>query len=288
MKTKATSTNDKCEVQRGNERTSKIQTPKKNYLHRLKGNYTLQLSSLFSGLSDRKEGHPPSYAQGHIERETVRRNRCPLMEKNSAVHEHVKKVQTRIVQKEETLRRYLKRISTLHITLFYVNIRDKNTHERALKALKDAFDEFHKKKSLILLTFKGLGNFNDRVLYVKLERDDECENFYKLRKCVIKHFAAARIFPTDSMPYVPHITIAKINFAMGEQNGLKTIERKLYRSIEDDYMGLQTIYSLDLITGSKNDAEYYTRDSLNFDRFDDEEICSPLNIVLEFQKVALC
>ncbi|GBM41457.1 hypothetical protein AVEN_130926-1 [Araneus ventricosus] len=85
MKTKATSTNDKCEVQRGNERTSKIQTPKKNYLHRLKGNYTLQLSSLFSGLSDRKEGHPPSYAQGHIERETVRRNRCPLMEKNSAV-----------------------------------------------------------------------------------------------------------------------------------------------------------------------------------------------------------
>ncbi|GBM56036.1 hypothetical protein AVEN_34737-1 [Araneus ventricosus] len=36
------------------------------YLHRLKGNYTLKLSSLFWGCQIVKNGRPPPYAQGHI------------------------------------------------------------------------------------------------------------------------------------------------------------------------------------------------------------------------------
>ncbi|GBO10002.1 hypothetical protein AVEN_160177-1 [Araneus ventricosus] len=36
------------------------------YLHRLKGNYALELSSIFWGVSNRKEGASTPYAQGHI------------------------------------------------------------------------------------------------------------------------------------------------------------------------------------------------------------------------------
>ncbi|CAL1294757.1 unnamed protein product [Larinioides sclopetarius] len=158
--------------------------------------------------------------------------------------------------------------STLHITLMVINVSDEDTHERALRALHNVYDECNEVmyQDPMQLEFSGLGNFGDRVLYAKIKRDQQYRRLCSLAESVKRHFAKVNIFSTDSRPFNPHLTIAKIDFSMKEQKGLEKINPNLYASLINKHIGFQTIDGIQLLSmrSPKDDAGYYTGDSLIF------------------------
>ncbi|GBN71770.1 A-kinase anchor protein 7 isoforms delta and gamma [Araneus ventricosus] len=187
---------------------------------------------------------------------------------NPRIHENVKRVQRHIVRQARSLHEYMNATPTLHITLMVINVSDRDTHERALKALHNVYDECNEVmcREPLQLEFSGLGNFRDRVLYAKIRRDQQYRRLCSLAECVERHFAKVNIFSTDPRPFDPHLTIAKINFNTREQKGLEKIDRNWYASLINKHIGFQTIAGIQLLcmTSPVDDAGYYTGDSLIF------------------------
>ncbi|CAL1294763.1 unnamed protein product [Larinioides sclopetarius] len=116
----------------------------------------------------------------------------------------------------------------------------------------------------IQLAFTALGHFNHQVLFGRIEMNEEFERLLQFREIVMRHFAAARIYSADNRPFVPHMTIAKINFERQKRDVIKEIDPNLYKQMEGKYLGFQTVSTIQLLTGVGNNEGYYAGDNLVF------------------------
>ncbi|PRD25925.1 UNVERIFIED_CONTAM: A-kinase anchor protein 7 isoform gamma [Trichonephila clavipes] len=184
------------------------------------------------------------------------------------IHQTIKNIQSHIVNQNVHFNDAMISVLTLHITLMVMNIEDEETHERAMKALQNVYMEQNDAmcKNPLKLEFCGLGHFNNRVLYAKIKEDESFKRFCDLAECVRKHFADVEIFSTDKRKFNPHLTIAKLNFSKWRQRALKKIEPSLYNIFIDDFIGIETIQGIQLLsmTVPKDDAGYYRGNSLIF------------------------
>jgi len=208
---------------------------------------------------------------------------------NPEIHENLKKVQNHILERESNLKRNMIELKTLHITLMVMHIGDTETHARALNALRSVHQEYDKEMSdnPLELEFKGLGHFQNRVVFAKLSADDSYERLCNLAKVVKKHFEANTVFSTDKRStFTPHLTVAKIDFKKKQNRFIKKIDPELYKDYVNQHFGTQIIESIQLLsmTNPKNEEGYYDGDEIYFSSFDPSNDMNSLCELLEVDK----
>ncbi|GIX91026.1 hypothetical protein CEXT_476871 [Caerostris extrusa] len=142
---------------------------------------------------------------------------------NPIIHEAIRKIQNHIATQNMSYTNCMTSLPSLHITLMVMSIPNKETHERALKALTNVYEEQNCMmcKNPLTLEFHGLGHFKNRVLYAKIKEDESLKRFCSLAENVRKCFTDAEIVSTDEREFNPHLTIAKIDFSKNKQKKLK-------------------------------------------------------------------
>ncbi|GFT24295.1 a-kinase anchor protein 7 isoform gamma [Nephila pilipes] len=185
------------------------------------------------------------------------------------IHQAVQNIQNHIVNQNMQFNDCMISVLTLHITLMVMSIDNKETYDRAIKALQNVYMEHNDVmcKKPLQLEFCGLGHFHNRVLYAKLRENESFKRFCDLAECVRKHFADVEIFSTDERKFNPHLTIAKLNFSKKTQRALKKIAPALYEIFIDEYIGIETIRGIQLLsmTSPKDSVGYYKGDNLIFE-----------------------
>ncbi|XP_035206279.1 A-kinase anchor protein 7-like isoform X2 [Stegodyphus dumicola] len=180
----------------------------------------------------------------------------------------VKIVQEHILEADKKFESCMSLLPTLHVTLMVMRITDEGTHKKALQALKKASQEHNNLmcKEPLCIEFKGLGHFNNRVLYAKITNNNAFDRLRYLGECVEKQFAAASIVSSEKRGFAPHLTIAKLNFAKKKHRNMKKIHPSLYEAYKDIYFGCQAVESMQLLkmTGPKDATGYYSGDEVFF------------------------
>ncbi|CAL1292003.1 unnamed protein product [Larinioides sclopetarius] len=188
---------------------------------------------------------------------------------NPDIHEAIQRIQDHIIAQNMQFIVCMNSTATLHITLMVMSITDTETHDRALKALRNVHEECNDDmcKNPLRLEFCGLGHFRNRVLYAKIKENESFERLCNLAECVRKHFADFEISSSDQREFNPHLTIAKIDFSKKKHKVLKKIEPSLYETFVNEYVGCETVVGIQLLsmTSPKNEAGYYIGENLVFD-----------------------
>lgn len=209
------------------------------------------------------------------------------------IHQVLNEVQQHMLEQDENLKKSMIQLATLHITLMVMYIGDTETHAKAVKTLENIHQEHNDEfsKNPLVLEFKGLGHFQNRVLYAKLLSDDAYERLSALADSVRKHFAISSIPSTDSKTnFTPHLTIAKIR----EERQFKKRNRfprkinpSLYKDFNDQYFGSQKVQSIQLLsmTDPKDEDGYYSGNEIYFSAFEPSVKHDSLNkMLLETQE----
>ncbi|GFT83434.1 a-kinase anchor protein 7 isoform gamma [Nephila pilipes] len=185
------------------------------------------------------------------------------------IHQAVQNIQNHIVCQNMQFNDCMVSVLTLHITLMVMNIDNKETYDKAIKALQNVYIEHNDAmcEKPLKLEFCGLGHFKNRVLYAKIKKNESFSRLCDLAECVRKRFADVEIFSTDERKFNPHLTIAKLNFSNKNQRTLKKIAPSLYEIFIDDYIGIETIQGIQLLsmTSPKDSVGYYRGDNLIFE-----------------------
>ncbi|GFY37539.1 leukocyte receptor cluster member 9 [Trichonephila inaurata madagascariensis] len=97
------------------------------------------------------------------------------------------------------------------------------------------------KLPLVNLNLEGLDNFHHRVLYSRVE---ENENLLNLRNALINELVSRNVTITDRFSFVPHVTVAKLSRPVTRLRHSKYIDQYLYLKFEDDEFGSEKVSNL--------------------------------------------
>ncbi|XP_063415537.1 uncharacterized protein LOC134697288 [Mytilus trossulus] len=130
---------------------------------------------------------------------------------NPEIITKIAEVQREMKKRHEILELAHVRLSCAHITLRVACLETEDDLTRMKKTLDDCVEQFKKENMDIFnLTFRGIGNFNNRVVFAKLQRD---KNYFRLQRlgemfedCCKANGAS---FKKEGR-FNPHLTIAKI------------------------------------------------------------------------------
>ncbi|XP_071150775.1 A-kinase anchor protein 7-like [Mytilus edulis] len=130
---------------------------------------------------------------------------------NPEIITKIAEVQREMKKRNEILELAHVRLSCAHITLRVACLETEDDLNRMKKTLDDCVEQFKKENMDIFnLTFRGIGNFNNRVVFAKLQRD---KNYFRLQRlgemfedCCKANGAS---FKKEGR-FNPHLTIAKI------------------------------------------------------------------------------
>lgn len=125
-----------------------------------------------------------------------------------------------------------------HLTLSILKLDSAGDICNAVSALK-AISEIPLPQAQIELD--GLDNFNLRVLYSRVEKND---GLVTLRNKVVDELISRNCNITDKFKFVPHVTVAKLSRGVCRMRHSNFIDQYLYLKFEDDYFGKQVIDKL--------------------------------------------
>ncbi|XP_061452781.1 uncharacterized protein LOC133370213 isoform X2 [Rhineura floridana] len=179
---------------------------------------------------------------------------------NDQILDKVEDVQELIITKEPDLLRALIPVQTMHLTIIVAHLKTEDDVKRAVSAL-----EHSKAKVQALLqgkffsmTFRGIGQFNNQVIYVKMSENEH----QMLRKiaAVESSFIKMNVDITGSKDFKPHLTFLKLSKAPTlRRKGFRRIHEDLYTKYEDSPFGTELLSQIDLCAmhKKKHDSGYY-------------------------------
>ena len=187
---------------------------------------------------------------------------------NPTIYENVKKFQEHIVNEEPLLKEVMIAIPTLHLTLLVMALEDENDIEKAKTALQESKESIQCifSKFTNELTFSGVENFRNKVVYLGLEKESQQGMLCSLQEGVntLKNLYAAKgIDTTDNRKadFVPHVTVMKMskNIVKMKKHGIKHIDKKLYKDFLTYEFGKQKFSELLLCSmfSKKDDDGFY-------------------------------
>ncbi|KXS11572.1 hypothetical protein M427DRAFT_158133 [Gonapodya prolifera JEL478] len=172
----------------------------------------------------------------------------------------------------------------MHVTLFVFSLfrADKEgavesgstgrlkTVEDARMCLEESREIFkqHYPSSPPALTFRGVGSFppGNRVLYARVQPDDEFEKLSSFVAALRTHFSIHGILATsDAEVFTPHATLAKVRPGGGKGRGGRSgrgstgVPRDVWRGWEDYEWGAQHCDTVELLSMSDPKVEGYYR-----------------------------
>ncbi|NXB09703.1 AKA7G protein, partial [Cnemophilus loriae] len=182
--------------------------------------------------------------------------------------DRIEDVQELIFSKEPDLSRALLPIQTMHLTLLVVHLGTEEEVKKAVLALKQSktkVEDILQGKDLNL-TFHGIGEFSNQVLYVKMLEEDQ-KKLSRIAEAVEECFTEMNLDISGTKDFKPHLTFLKLSKApMLKKRGLRKIGTDLYKEYEDSHFGTEVFSRIDLCAMRKKKQEsgyYYCECSIN-------------------------
>ncbi|NXD80814.1 AKA7G protein, partial [Halcyon senegalensis] len=182
--------------------------------------------------------------------------------------DRIEDVQELIFTKEPDLLGALLPIQTMHLTIIVAHL---GTEEEVKKAVL-AMEESKAKVEAVLqgkglnMTFHGIGQFNNQVIYVKMLEEDQ-KMLSKIAEAVEECFIAKNLDISGSKDFKPHLTFLKLSKAPRlKRRGFRKICADLYKEFEDSHFGTEAFSRIDLCAMRKKKQEsgyYYCECSIN-------------------------
>ena len=187
---------------------------------------------------------------------------------NPIIYENVKKFQENIVNEEPLLKDVMIAIPTLHLTLLVMSLGSENDIEKAKNALQESKESIQCifSKCTKELTFSGIENFRNKVVYLGLEKESQQGMLCSLQEGVtaLKNLYAAKGIDTTAnrkTEFVPHVTVMKMskNIVKMKKHGIRHIDEKLYKDFLTCEFGKQKFSELLLCSmlSKKDDEGFY-------------------------------
>ena len=134
--------------------------------------------------------------------------------------------------------------TALHVTLCTLGLDTLEQVSSARRVLEDASGELRAMAlKNIVLTIKGVSNFNDRVMYGQVHHKQEFTDFVERIRTI---FCESGFEMRDDRDYVPHMTIMKVSRPMERRLLRKTIDPAIYETAKDMYFGSETLSAVHL------------------------------------------
>ncbi|KAL2308484.1 hypothetical protein Nmel_001525, partial [Mimus melanotis] len=182
--------------------------------------------------------------------------------------DRIEDVQELIFSKEPDLSRALLPVQTMHLTIIVAHLGTEEEVKKAVLALKQSktkVEDILQGKDLHL-TFHGIGEFNNQVLYVKMLEEDQ-KMLNRIAEAVEERFIEMNLNISGSKDFKPHLTFLKLSKASRlRRRGFRKICTDLYKEYEDSHFGTEVFSRIDLCAMRKKKQEsgyYYCECSIN-------------------------
>ncbi|XP_009977923.1 PREDICTED: uncharacterized protein LOC104373676 [Tauraco erythrolophus] len=182
--------------------------------------------------------------------------------------DRIEDVQELIFTKEPDLLRTLLPVQTMHLTIIVAHLGTEEEVKKAVLALKQSktkVEAILQGKDLNM-TFHGIGQFNNQVLYVKMLEEDQ-KMLSRIAEAVEECFNEMNLDILGSKDFKPHLTFLKLSKAPRlKRRGFRKICSDLYKEYEDSYFGTEVFSQIDLCAMRKKKQEsgyYYCECSIN-------------------------
>ncbi|KFP09582.1 A-kinase anchor protein 7 isoform gamma, partial [Egretta garzetta] len=182
--------------------------------------------------------------------------------------DRIEDIQEFIFTKEPDLLRALLPIQTMHLTIIVAHLGTEEEVKKAVLALKQSktkVEAILQGKDLNM-TFHGIGQFNNQVIYVKMSEEDE-KTLRRIAEAVEECFNEMNLDISGSKDFRPHLTFLKLSKAPRlKRRGFRRICSDLYKEYEDSYFGTEVFSQIDLCAMRKKKQEsgyYYCECSIN-------------------------
>ncbi|KFP85810.1 A-kinase anchor protein 7 isoforms delta and gamma, partial [Acanthisitta chloris] len=180
----------------------------------------------------------------------------------------IKDVQELILTKEPDLLRAALPVQTMHLTIIVAHLATEEEVKKAVLALEQSKtkveDILHGKD--LNMTFHGVGQFNNQVIYVKMLEEDQ-KMLSRIAEAVEECFLEMSLSVSGSKDFKPHLTFLKLSKAARlKRRGFRKISSDLYKECEDCYFGTEVFSQIDLCAMHKKKQEsgyYYCECSIN-------------------------
>ncbi|NWW20016.1 AKA7G protein, partial [Falcunculus frontatus] len=182
--------------------------------------------------------------------------------------DRIEDVQELIFSKEPYLSRALLPVQTMHLTIIVAHLGTEEEVKKAVLALKQSktkVEDILQGKDLNL-TFHGIREFNNQVLYVKMLEEDQ-KMLNRIAEAVEECFIEMNLDISGSKDFKPHLTFLKLSKASRlRRRGFRKICTDLYKEYEDSHFGTEVFRRIDLCAMRKKKQEsgyYYCECSIN-------------------------
>ncbi|NXG31988.1 AKA7G protein, partial [Dromaius novaehollandiae] len=175
--------------------------------------------------------------------------------------DRIEDVQELIFTKEPDLLRALVPVQTMHLTIIVAHLGTEEEVKKAVLALKQSktkVEAILQGKDLNM-TFHGIGQFNNQVIYVKMSEEDQ-KTLSKIAEAVEECFNEMDLDISGSKDFKPHLTFLKLSKAPRlKRRGFRKICSDLYKEYEDCYFGTEVFSQIDLcaMRKKKQESGYY-------------------------------
>lgn len=177
------------------------------------------------------------------------------------IHEVVKTFQNDLIKENSKLKAALISPSTLHITIavMYLDATQLNIAHNALEECsKDIITAL--KNVDFKLTFCGVGNFGNKVIFADIKTKEQIECLRKINSIITQSFEKNELFINVEKEYYPHLTLLKLSKNKSlKKSGIRKVNRHLYLPWINSIFGEETIKNLYLCSmqGMKEDDGFY-------------------------------
>lgn len=171
--------------------------------------------------------------------------------KNESCVKNLNAVSDYIKSKDELLHECCIAPEMLHLTLCILRLDSPGEIGDAITAIKSIASQ---NLPLVTINLEGLDNFHHRVLYSRVEKNDD---LLKLRQCLVDALDSSTI--TDKFSFVPHVTVTKLSRPVSRLRHSNYIDQYLYLKFEDDNFGSEEISELYLceMGAARSDDGFY-------------------------------
>ena len=172
----------------------------------------------------------------------------------------VQNIQDHITKYTPQLREGCHPPTSLHVTLCMFKLRNEQDKETAVQVLKRCQTQLISLLPRCMqLTFKGVDNFRNRVVYVKV-----CDEpaLTKMVEFILEQLQLAGIrTPGNHDQFTPHMTIVKLSRPLCREMHTDVINPSSYQPFLDTHVGKQSITSLTMcsIADAKQSDGFYHR-----------------------------
>ncbi|NXC38599.1 AKA7G protein, partial [Penelope pileata] len=175
--------------------------------------------------------------------------------------DRIEDVQELIFTEEPDLLRAFLPVQTMHLTLIVAHLGTEEEVKKAVLALKKSktkVEAILQGKDLVM-TFHGIGQFNNQVIYVKMSEESH-KKLFRIAEAVEECFNEMNLNTSGSKDFKPHLTFLKLSKAPRlRRRGFRKISSDLYKEYEDSYFGTEVFSQIDLcaMRKKKQESGYY-------------------------------